>query len=228
MFKLDLMKKISSLFILLAASMLTNAQSIKVTEAIEKIGEGIHPSFVTYVYECNSDDVEKEWKSYMKDFKSEKVSGKDGVFADNIVIPTITDGTMDVYAKAEKIKDNETKLVVAFDMGGAYISSGINNKIAYDAASKLVEEFARKMTKNAISEKLKDATKAFEKLKDQQKELEDKNEDLKKDIENYKSKIHKAEEDISSNKNDQEKKKAEIDAQRKVVDEIAIKEKNIN
>ena len=222
------MKNFKTLTTALLISAAGLAQSIKVAESTEKIGEGIHPAFVTYIAECKADDVEKEWKSLMKDFKSEKVSGKDGIFADNIVIPSITDGTLDVYARTEKIKDNETKLIVAFDMGGAYLSSSFTNKLAYDAATKMVADFARKMLKNAVGEKLKDAQKAFEKLKSEQKDLEEKNSDLNKDIENYKSKIRNAEDNIATNKTDQEKKKAEIDAQRKVVDEIAIKEKNIN
>jgi hypothetical protein len=222
------MKKQSCTLLLLAISFLSFSQSIKVSEAIEKIGDGIHPSFISYIYESKVDDVEKEWKSLMKEYKSEKVSAKNGVFADNIVIPSITDGSMDVYARAEKINELEVKFIVAYNLGGAYISSGLSNKMAYDAAYKMVKDFARKMTKDAIAEKLKSAQKAFDKLKMQQKELEEKNSDLNKDIENYKYKIQKAEEDITTNKNEQEKKKAEIDAQRKVVDEIAIKEKNIN
>ncbi|MES1222726.1 MAG: hypothetical protein ABUT20_44950, partial [Bacteroidota bacterium] len=97
------------LFLFMASA---RSQSIKVSESTEKLGDGIHPAFVTYIYECSAEEVEKEWKSLMKDFKSDKVSGKDGVIADNIIIPPITDGTMDVYARAEKIKDNETKFIV--------------------------------------------------------------------------------------------------------------------
>ncbi len=221
------MKKITQTTLALLVSLNGFAQSIKVSESSEKIGDGIHPAFVTTLMECKADDAEKEWKSLMKDFKSEKISTKDGVFADNIIIPSITDGTIDVYARAEKVKDNECRLIVAFDMGGAYLSNSLNNPAVYEAATKLVAEFALKTTKAAFAELLKEAQKSLDKLKDQQKELEGKNSDLLKDIENYKSKISKAESDISDNKSDQSKKKAEIESQRKVVDEIAIKEKNI-
>ena len=222
------MHKLIVIIITLILSKNVFSQPTKVNESTEKVGDGIHPAFTTYIYESTADDVEKEWKSLMKDFKSEKVSGKDGIYADNIIIPAITDGTMDVYARTEKIKENETKLIVAFDMGGAYISAGLNNKIVYDAATKMVTDFAHKITRNALVEKLKEAQRAFDKLNDQQKELEEKNSDLNKDIENYKSKIRKAEEDIETNKTNREKKKAELEAQRKIVDEIAIKEKNSN
>lgn len=222
------MKKTALFIASMAINLSIWAQNIKVTETTERIGDGVHPALVVYVYECKADEVEKEWKSLMKDYKSEKVSSKDGVTADNIVIPSITDGTMDVYARAEKIKDNEVKFIVAFDLGGAYLSSSLNNSKAYSEASRMLNDFARKTSKNAVAEKLKDAQKALDKLKDQQKELEEKNSDLKKDIENYKDKIKKAEDDIADNKNNQEKKKAEIESQRKLVDEIAIKEKNIN
>lgn len=212
---------------LLMSHMHTFAQTIKVTESTANFKSGIQPAFSTIIYECKEEDIEKDWKSLMKDYKSEKVSSKDGIFADNIIIPTITDGTLDIYAQIEKIKDNEVKLIVAFDLGGAYLSSTINKPIIYAAATKFIEDFARKTTKNAIGEKLKDAQKMADKLKEQQKELEEKNSDLNKDIENYKSKIKKAEEDLITNKSDQEKKKAEIETQGKIVDEIEIKEKNI-
>jgi DNA repair exonuclease SbcCD ATPase subunit len=221
------MKKITflvSLFFLIGS---TSAQNIKVSESTEKIGDGVHPVFITTIYDSSPEEVEKEWKSSLKSFKSEKISSKDGVFADNIFISAITDGTIDIYARAEKTKIGETKLIVAFDMGGAYLASSLNNAKAYDAATTMLADFARKTTKNALAELIKEAQKSLDKLKDQQKELEDKNSDLLKDIENYKSKISKAENDISENKSEQSKKKAEIESQSKAVDEITIKEKNI-
>ncbi|HRH02824.1 MAG TPA: hypothetical protein PLN13_10810 [Bacteroidia bacterium] len=206
----------------------TSAQTISVNESTAKIAEGVHPVFITTVFEIPYDEVLKEWKAYMKDFKSTKISGKEEVYADNILIPTITDNTIDIYALTEKIKDKETKLIVAIDMGGAYLSSTFANKVAYEAALKLISDFARKLTKSAIQQQLKEAQKVLDNLTSQQKELEDKNNDLNKDIENYKSKIKKAEEEIESTTKEIGRKKSEIESQQKITDEIAIKEKKIN
>jgi hypothetical protein len=164
-------RKLLSLILLLSHSHLFS-QTIKVLESAANFKSGIHPAFTTIIYECKEDNIEKEWKSLMKDYKSEKVSSKEGIFADNIIIPSITDGTLDIYTQVEKVKDNEVKLIVAFDLGGAYLSSSINKPIIYAAATKFIEDFARKTTKNAIGEKLKDAQKMADKLKEQQKELE--------------------------------------------------------
>ncbi|MBK9800821.1 MAG: hypothetical protein IPP56_14240 [Bacteroidetes bacterium] len=214
------------ILILLAKS--TTAQTISVNESTAKIAEGVHPVFITTVYEYASDDVLKEWKSYMKDFKSTKISGKEEVYADNILIPSITDNTIDIYALTEKINDKESKLVVAIDMGGAYLSSAFTNKVAYEAALKLIGDFSRKLTKSAVQQQLKEAQKVLDNLTSQHKELEDKNNDLNKDIENYKSKIKKAEEEIESTTKEIGRKKGEIESQQKITDEIAIKEKKIN
>lgn len=206
----------------------TTAQTISVNESTAKIAESVHPVFITTVYENPADEVLKEWKSYMKDFKYTKISGKEEIYADNILIPSITDNTIDIYALTEKITDKETKLVVAIDMGGAYLSSAFTNKIAYEAALKLIGDFSRKLTKSAVQQQLKDAQKVLDNLTSQQKELENKNIDLNKDIENYKSKIKKAEEEIESTTKEIGRKKGEIESQQKITDEIAIKEKKIN
>lgn len=201
------------------------AQKAKVSESLEKIANGIHPALVIFISECNPADVEKEWKSKMKAYKYDKLSSRNGVVAEDIVIPEISSQAITVYSSTEKIKENTTKLIVAFDMGGGFLSSDYNPN-GYNAAQLMLQNFAQQLTENALIESLRLAEKSLDKLKEQQKELEEHNDDLRKDIENYKSKIKKAEEDLISNKTDQEKKKAEIETQLKVVDEYSLKAKN--
>lgn len=105
---------------------------------------------------------------------------------------------------------------VAFDLGGAYLSSSDGDK--HSAAKKMLKEFAVKTTKESLGDKVKDQEKVLGKLEDNQKDLEKDNKNSKSDIENYKSKIKKAEEDITKNEAEQSKKKSEIEAQKKVVE----------
>lgn len=220
------MKKIFTLLAAAAFSLTAFAQKINVSESTESIGGGSNNALVVTIYEADPEAVEKAWKSLMKD-KDAKVSTKDGVFADNAMIKTMGNNPIDIYAKVVKLKNNEVKLVVGFDLGGAYLTSGKHPE-QYKEAKKMMYDFAVKMTKEAIAGQMKAAEKAHEKLVDQQKDLEKQQKDLEKDIEEYKAKIKKAEEDIVKNKADQEKKKQEIEAQKKVVGAIADKEKAVN
>ena len=215
------MKKILTVILSLVV-ISSYADKVKVSESRENIGGGNNNALVITIYEANPDDVLKEFKSIMKDYNA-KVSSKDGVlFGDNAVIKKMGNNTIDIWAKVDKVKDGESKLVVAFDLGGAFLNSS-DHKEQYKVAKEIVENFAIKMQKDAIQEQLNIASKLLEKQTDQQKDLEKKNTDLKDDIKNYQEKIKKAEDDIKKNEDDQVKKKAEMATQQKVVD--GIKEK---
>jgi len=214
------MKKItltlSALLIILGA----NAQKISVKDGSERFANGSHNAYTTFIYEINKDDAESKWKSFLKDFKNEKVKSEKGeIVGDNVLIKDWGNNPVDVYATFEE--DKKTKVVimhVAFDLGGAYLTGSDGDK--HKMAEKLIKEFAIKTTKEALEDKVKDQEKALSKLEDNQKELEKDNKNAKSDIESYKEKIKKSEDDINKNEADQTKKKAEIEAQKKVVEEV--------
>jgi len=214
------MKKItltlSALLIILGA----NAQKISVKDGSERFANGSHNAYTTFIYEINKDDAESKWKSFLKDFKNEKVKSEKGeIVGDNVLIKDWGNNPVDVYATFEE--DKKTKVVimhVAFDLGGAYLTGSDGDK--HKMAEKLIKEFAIKTTKEALDDKVKDQEKALSKLEDNQKELEKDNKNAKSDIESYKEKIKKSEDDINKNEADQTKKKAEIEAQKKVVEEV--------
>lgn len=202
-------------------------QKINVAEQNVAIGGGNNNALVVTIYEASPDDIEKEWKSKMKDFDA-KVSSKDGGhFGDNAMIKSMGTNFIDIYSRAEKVKQGETKLIVAFDLGGAYLSSS-QHGAQFQEAKKIVQEFAVKMTRESIADQVKAAQKVHEKLVDQHQDLIKDQKNLEEDIVEYKAKIKKAEEDIVKNKSEQEKKKAEAEAQKKVVDAIIQKEKAVN
>ena len=226
------MKTILSIAVIAVSFFGVSAQkiSIKVSESTEHIGGNKNPAFVVSIYDASPEDVESKWKSLMKDYKG-KVSTKDEVFADNAVISAVNgNNTIDVYAKAEKVKEGETKLTVAFDLGGAFLSSS-NNKDKFNEAKKIVNDFAIKTTKEAISGQRKAAEKVLGNLTDEQRDLEKKQEKLNSNIEDYKAKIEdynkrikEAQDDLAKNKTDQEKKKGEVETQKKAVEAVTAKE----
>ncbi|MES2513231.1 MAG: hypothetical protein V4580_03775 [Bacteroidota bacterium] len=213
------MKKI--ILTLAAFVVLTSAQAqkIAVKDGSEKFSNGSHNAYTVVIYETSKDDVISKWKSTLKDFKNEKVKSDNGeVFGDNVLIKDWGNNPVDVYATFEEDKAAKTVTMhVAFDLGGAYLSSSDGDK--HNDAKKMLKEFAVKTTKESLGDKVKDLEKALGKLEDNQKDLEKANKSSKSDIEDYKGKIKKAEDDISKNEADQTRKKTEIEAQKKVVDD---------
>ncbi len=221
------MKKITT-GILITVSVYSFAQEVKVKSGNEKFSSGSHDCLTTTIFEGDKDKTMSKWKSKLNSFKDEKVSRKgDEVFGDNIEIKEWGNNPVDIYSRFDEDKDKKTvTMSVAVDLGGAYLTSSDKDK--YNYMEKLIKNFAVDMTKDNIGDLVKDAEKALSKLESAQKDLEKENRGLKNDIEDYKKKITKAESDIKDNEAGQTKKKAEIDAQKKVTDDIKKKLDKVN
>jgi len=215
------MKKISTL-ILALITFTAFAGKVNVTESRENIGGGNNNALV----EVSVDDAMKEFKGIMKDYDAKVSTKNDELFGDKALIKKISNNTIDLYAKAIKIKDGETKFIFAINLGGAFCNSS-DHKEQYKVAKEILENFAVKVQKDAIGVQLAAAQKILDKMTDQQKDLEKKNANLNDDIKNWNEKIKKAQDDLKTNGDDQVKKKAEIETQTKAVNVVKDKMKAV-
>lgn len=204
------------------------AQDIKVKESNESFSNGSHNALSVTLYVTDVSMVEKEWKSRMKDFGYDKSSEKkDEYFFDNVIMKELGNNTMDVFSKVTENKSEKTvTLTVAFDLGGAYLSSS-EHKDKFEYVKKMMHDFAVKITKEELDDQIKAAGKVLSNLQGKQSDLEKDNKGLADDIVNYNQKIKKANEQIEQNKKDIETKKGEITAQQKVVDGIKAKKESV-
>jgi hypothetical protein len=174
-------------------------------------------------------EAEKLWKDYAKQFKGDTKKDKktDEWFTDNALIAAIGGAnTIDMYAKFSESGDITT-LGLWIDLGGAYVDSkSFADK--YAEGEKILQNFALSVAREQTKKQLGDQQDDLKKLEKQQKKLEDKNADLLKDIENWKKKIAQAEADIQTNLKQQEEQKAKVEAQKKLVEEIAKKLNTMN
>ena len=218
------------IFIILVIVFLFNYQSfsqkkITIDERTKSFADGSHNALIVNIYEADEDLILKEWKRLMKDYKA-KVSSKKETFADDAMIKNLSPNTVDIYAFAEKNSDGDFNLVVAFDLGGAYLSSSQHSD-KYRTAEKILHEFAVSTAKEAIKDQLKDEEHNLSRMEKDQQSFERDKENLLKNIEDYKQKIIKAEDDIKTNEKNQETKKEEISKQQKFITEIKEKQSNI-
>ncbi|HXP51526.1 MAG TPA: hypothetical protein VN922_16335 [Bacteroidia bacterium] len=220
------MRKLTILATVLLFSALSWGQKIQVHEQMEDIGGGKNNALVVTIYGADEGDVEKAWKSMMKDYGAKVSSEKGGIMkGSNAIIKEMGDKPIDLYARFDTKKE-EIELVVAFDLGGAYLSSSAHAD-KYKVAEKIMHDFGVKMTAEAITEKQKTQQKALDKLTSQEKDLEKENKNLNSDIDDYQNKIKKAQDAIVKNKDEQAKKQTEISNQQKVVEELDKKAKEV-
>ncbi len=218
-------KILLSLALAVSGAITVCAQKIKVKEESENLGGGSNPALSVVVYETDENTVEKEWKSLMKKYDA-KVSNSGGeIFADNALVRDIGANTVDVYAKVKK-EENGTRLVIAVNLGGAFMSPSQHSKET-KVFEKMLEDFARNLAKESVAAQLKLAQKEQEKMEKKQERLVKDNENLHNDIEKYKEKIKKAEDDITQNLKDQEESKKNIESQKKAVEAVQQKASKI-
>lgn len=198
---------------------------ITVTEKMEAIDGKSRNSLTVVIKDANTDDVKKAWKKKLKDLKG-KVSDKTIIFGDDCQAKSMGDNTFDVYSVVEEATDEGVKLVVAFDLGGAYLSTS-DHPDKYPAAEAIVKGFAVEQAKEAVNVEIAATGKV---LKDFEKELSGLEKDkskLEKDIEDYKKKIEEAKADIEKNVAAQANKKTEIEGLKAAVIDLEKKVKSI-
>lgn len=219
------MKKFFTLLFVAGTLAVSAQKKIEVREGNESIGGGSHSVLKVMIYVKDQDRIEKAFKNKMKDFDA-KIKGGKEIFADNATWKAFGPNAFDVYGKIDKKGDEGFELIVAVDMGGAWMNDG-EHKEQTRLFKNMLKDLAVEISKDEVGDELKEQQKILGKLEDAQKDLEDDNKDLKNDIENYKKKIAEAEENIKKNEENQKTKKEEIEKAKVVVKGVEEKMKKI-
>ncbi len=200
-----------------------------ISETEKVMSQGTKNSLSVNLSKTNAKFAEKIWKDFIKQYKGDYKRDKknDEYFLDNAMIAGIGGGnTVDMYMKFNETNDNTTA-TLWIDLGGAYVNSK-DFKDKYSEAEKMMFNYAITVSKEQTKLQLEEQQKTLKKLESDQKSLEKKNAGLLTDIEDYKKKIAKAEEDIKTNLKQQEETKVKMETQKKVVDEVQTKLNNLN
>ncbi|MCH7534262.1 MAG: hypothetical protein IH948_00670 [Bacteroidetes bacterium] len=226
------MKKLISVVVAIAMVGHVFGQKLTVKEGKESIGGESNHVLTVRIFQGDEKQIMKDWKSVMKKNKGKTSNEKKELFADDVELKSVSTNSIDIWARVEPDGDAK-KLIVGFNLGGAYLSSRSHPE-KFNGASKMLLEFAIKTSKNAVEAEIKEADKAHDALEKEQERLVKDNEHLHKDIEKNEKTIEKAKEeivqarkDIEQNGKDQGKKKAEIKEHQKVVDALRKKKEAI-
>lgn len=201
------------------------AQTVSVKEEMVAIDGMSRNSLTVMIKDATTDDVKKAWKKQLKDLKG-KVNDKTIIFGDDCQSKSMGDNTFDVYSLVEEATDEGVKLVVAFDLGGAYLSTA-DHPEKYPAAEAIVKGFAVDQAKEAVSLEIGTTEKIIKEFEKDFAGLEKDKKKLEKDIEDYEKKIVEAKEAIEKNLVDQANKKTEIEGLKATVGDLEKKMKSI-
>jgi len=162
------------------------------------------------------------WMDYMKEFYNSKTKFNKKTeewFTDDADIPAIGLGnTVDVYATTEQLDEN-VRLAVWFDLGGAYLSLR-EHYDRYPEAEKMMLRFALEVAKKSTEVQLDGEEKKLKDLEKELQKLQSGNERYQKEIERAKEAIRKAEEGIVENEKEQMAAQEKIEQQKKAIEAV--------
>lgn len=212
------MKKVTLLLTILCFSVLS--MFAQINEGASSMSKGNENAFTLELRQTQEKEISKAWEKFIKGYKGkvkkDKKSGE--ILADDCQIKEMSSNTVDVYSSVRQSGEN-TILTVWYDLGGAFLNSGMHgDKIP--VVEKMLKEFAINVDIAAVEEDLKNQEKTLKNLEKDLKGLEKDKEKSENEIAKCEKKILEEKESIKVNLTDQKNKTSEIEAQRKVVEEI--------
>lgn len=185
---------------------------IKTSEESVAYSVGSRNSIIVTVPYGKADIVAKELKKEMKDWGGKlKASKTESTTFQSSLKNMFERKTFDTYAKVITV-DNEVKVAVAVDLGGAYMTSK-DHPSQYGEMKVRLENFAATAAKASVKDNVKAEEKILSTLQKEEKSLEKVKESHLKEIESYKKKIEESQKKIEDNIVLQTKKKDEVKAQ---------------
>tara|TARA_R110002072_G_scaffold62872_3_gene157026 strand:+ start:1232 stop:1894 length:663 start_codon:yes stop_codon:yes gene_type:complete len=219
------MKKLFILGLLVISTTAFSQEKITVKEQVVAIDGTSRNSLTVMLLGSNTSDVKKAWKKQLKDLKG-KVTDKTIIFGDNCKLKEMGENSFDVYSLVENATDKGVKLVAAFDLGGAYLSTSAHPD-KYPAAEKLLSNFAVEERKRVVSTEIENNQKILKGFEKALSTLEKEKVDYESTITDYEKKIEESKNEIERNIGNQTTKKKEIEGMKAIVAELEVKLKNI-
>lgn len=187
----------------------------EIVESQKSMSKGTNNSYTLLLPETSKKVASDQWNAYIKTFKGKKTkNSKNETFTDNAKIASLSDNTIDVYARFLDLESEKaTEVTLWLDLGGAYMNSESQSEKVSNMEQFIMAYFKKVQVFNATEylkiqeSNLKDLEKEWTKL------LRDKDSYLKK-IEDARMLIAKNENLISENESAQIAKVAEVESQK--------------
>lgn len=221
--------KFSLLTLVLAGvSTLLSAQGSNVFETERMMSFGSRPCFRLEFTNADDGLVEDVWKDFVKktfDTKLKKNKKANELYAPELHSAMLGSEQFTLYSVIEKSGKNAS-INVWFDLGSKFLSRRDDPSKAAEIARSL-QQFYYDVRRAVVGNEVKEQEDKKKELDSKLKKLQKDSDGLRKDIENYKARIKKAEDDLLKNEKDQESTIVDIEAQRRMVEEVRARLNNV-
>ncbi len=218
--------KINFIIMLIMFSTVSFSQNkIEIKSGTDKFSVGKADVLIANIYDADVEYVKKSWKKLIKRYSGSVKMGSE-IFADDVTIKKLSTNTADIYAKINSKKDNIVEIIVAVDLGGAFLSKSAHPD-KFKVFEEILKTFATEVSKEAVREEIDTQEKILSKMEKGQEKLVSDKEKLQSEIEKYKQKIIDNEKEIEQNTKAQEEKQKLIKAQKAVILKLSDKERAI-
>lgn len=188
----------------------------EVQETIENIEDVNGNALQTTIYRSNSKSIFKSFKSLMKSYGGSVEQKREYLIASEVLISSISEHQIKVYAKTKEIDEKSIALVTIFLNGDNPISSQTDIS-SYTAAKEIIAEFSRNQSQNATEEYFKSEEKTLAGLEKELELLLKEKKKAEKEIEDCKKAITDNEYKIKENIDKQKKLSGDIANQKTIV-----------
>lgn len=213
------MKSITGILLLLFVTTIAFSQkTYTVTETEKSMYKGTHPA-LTMTFEGVSVKVaEDEWKGFIKSYKGKTKEDKKGKvwFTDDAKLEKVSENTIDLYTSFTEVPGG-TNVSVWFDLGGAYLSSGLERSKT-EEAKKVLQNYGHAISKYLAKEDWDMQVKNLDEMGKSLKKMQGTQSDLQKKIEELKAEMMTLEAELQQNLSEQQNQQNVMKAQEKAVE----------
>ena len=214
------------LALLLLGNVLCVSAQRNVRETEKMMSFGSRPGFRLDFPGATADQVEDLWKDWAKKHYSAKLKKKSGEwYANELKAASVGADNFSLYSMVEKTSDGAT-LTVWYDLGSAFLSTRDRPAQAREVTAAL-QQFFYDVRRATYERQGKEEEKKLKDMEDKNKAMDKTSKQLQKDIDDYKAKIKKAEDEIQRLAKEQEMGLINIDNQRKVIEDVKQRKLNV-
>ena len=217
------MKKFYVLLVALLMTTVISAQRVDVEETTAVFGKSSYPAMTTQVMFTDAKSVIKEFTAMIKGYNPESLTTKKSLITvDNVIIPSISENPIDIYANITQSKGSEVvNMAVAFSLGANVFITSSQAPSMYPTASSIIKVFANDLTaknRDAILSKLgKEVSKEEKKLASSEKKAAG----YQKSIDGYQKNLDKAEQKKREANDNIQSTNAKIEASEQLIKEYS-------
>jgi hypothetical protein len=193
----------------------------------EPMSEGVKSGIGVTLPGVDTKFVDNQWKSYIRKYGGKYKWNRKGSehLNEGSTLPGVSDKPINIYARSQP-SGNDVQFFVWIKEGDKFISS-VQDTAMMQGAMQVLNHFTLEVAREKLKEDIKEEEKQLSRMESEQKKMERAKEKLEKDIEDYKNKIAKAEQDIIQSIQDQANNRASMERQQEKIDALKSKLKEL-